>query len=161
METVKQTIRRVLAQANQAAVNQAEAGQAQVERANRSARCHQVKQNGVRCGSPAMQGQPFCYFHDRMLNRMPAAQFPPLEDGNAVQCAIMQVLEGIASGSIPVKEANSMLYALQMASANLSRVQFEPLHPITRMPMDNTAPAEGEAKPMAMVAEIKAMAARG
>jgi len=106
-----------------------------------------------------MQGQPFCYFHDRMMNRMPAAQFPPLEDGNSVQCAIMHVLEGIASGSIAVKEANAMLYALQTAAANLSRVHFEPFHPITRMPLDSAAPAQSEAKlepkSMATVTEIK------
>ena len=136
METVKQTIRRALAQAQEA----------QMQEAHQSARCHQIKQNGIRCGSPAMQGAPFCYFHDRMMNRMPAAQFPPLEDGNSVQCAIMHVLEGIASGSIAVKEANAMLYALQTAAANLSRVHFEPLRPITRMPLDIPAPAQSEAR---------------
>src|SRR5258708_34377527 len=130
METVKQTIRRALSQV------------AQTERADQSPRCHQIKQNGIRCGSPSMQGQPFCYFHDRMLNRMPAAQFPPLEDGNSVQCAIMQVLEGIASGNIAVKEANAMLYALQTAAANLRRGHFEPVSPITRMPLDSAAPEE-------------------
>ena len=150
-ETVKQTIRMALSEAEAAA---------RIAPARQSPRCHHVRQNGVRCGSPAMHGQPYCYIHDRMMNRMPAPQFPPLEDGNAVQCAIMQVLEGLAGGSIEIKMANSMLYALQTAAANLGRVNFEPFHPITRMPMDGAAPAEGEAKPMAVVTEIKAMAAR-
>jgi len=52
-----------------------------------------------------------------------------------------------------------MLYALQTASANLGRVNFEPFSPITRMPMDNPAPVQSEAKSMATVTEIKAMAA--
>ncbi len=138
METVKQTIRRVLAQGREA----------HVEQAHQSPRCHQVKQNGIRCGSPSMQGQPFCYFHDRMMNRMPASLFPPLEDGNSVQCAIMQVLEGLAGGSIEVKTANAMLYALQTAAANLRRVQFEPVRPITQMPMDIPAPVTRDRKPV-------------
>jgi len=149
-ETVKQTIRKALSEAEAAA---------RTAHARQSPRCHHIRENGVRCGSPAMRGQPYCYVHDRMMNRMPTPQFPPLEDGNAVQCAIMQVLEGLASGSIEIKMANAMLYALQTAAANLRRVNFEPLHPITQFPMDRPAPAQSEAKPMAVVTEIKAMAA--
>src|SRR5258708_7988162 len=141
-ETVKQTIRRALSEAEAAA---------RTARARQSPRCHHIRQNGIRCGSPAMQGQPFCYVHDRMMNRMPTPQFPPLEDGNAVQCAIMQVLEGLAGGSIEVKVANSMLYALQTAATNLGRVNFEPFGPITRMPLDAPAPAQPGRQPMGPV----------
>ncbi|SRR6266404_1042839 len=119
------------------------------ERARQAVRCQQVKTDGVRCGSPAMRGGPFCYFHERMVNRMPPSQFPPLEDGNAIQCAIMQVLDGVAAGRMDRQTANTLLYGLQTASANLRKVRFEPPSylegPVTRMPHDERRPVCEEA----------------
>ena len=124
-ESVKQTIQRTLVEAME-----------RTEKARRAERCYQVKANGVRCGSPAMRGGPFCYFHEQMVNRVPAPQFPPLEDANAVQCALMQVLEGVAAGSMDARVANTLIYGLQTAIANLKRVDFEPVayEVVTEMP---------------------------
>ena len=129
-ESVSQTIRKALA-----------GHMARTARARRSRRCFHVKSDGVRCGSPALRGGPFCYFHDRMVNRMPAPCFPPLEDANAVQCAIMQVLESLAAGKMDVHVANTMLYGLQTAAANLKGVRFEPYPPsvVRTLPADAAA----------------------
>ena len=129
-ESVSQTIRKALA-----------GHMARTARARRSRRCFHVKSDGVRCGSPALRGGPFCYFHDRMVNGMPAPCFPPLEDANAVQCAIMQVLESLAAGKMDVHVANTMLYGLQTAAANLKGVRFEPYPPsvVRTLPMDNAS----------------------
>src|SRR5258706_6707790 len=117
------------------------------ERARHAPRCQQVKSDGVRCGSPAMQSGPFCYFHERMVNRMPPSEFPPLEDANAIQCALMHVLDALASKRIDRATANTMIYGLQTASSNLKRVRFEPASylegPVTRMPY-NERPVAGE-----------------
>ncbi len=42
--------------------------------------CTHIKVTGVRCGSPALRGEQFCYFHQRMLRtvRFPSLPRPPL-----------------------------------------------------------------------------------
>ena len=42
--------------------------------------CTHIKVTGVRCGSPALRGEQFCYFHQRMLCsvRLPQLPRPPL-----------------------------------------------------------------------------------
>lgn len=66
--------------------------------------------------------------------RIAASQFaqarfigPVLEDANAVQLALMRVMQLLGSGQMDHKTAGLMLYALQTASINLRHVQFEPL----------------------------------
>jgi hypothetical protein len=48
-----------------------------------------------------------------------------LEDANAVQVALMQVLQMLGSGRIDPKNAGLMLYGLQTASCNLRHTKFE------------------------------------
>jgi hypothetical protein len=36
--------------------------------------CTHIKVTGVRCGSPALRGEQFCYFHQRMIR---GVQVPP------------------------------------------------------------------------------------
>ena len=33
--------------------------------------CTHIKVNGVPCGSPALHGEIFCYFHQRMIRGVP------------------------------------------------------------------------------------------
>ena len=79
-------------------------------------RCHHVKPNGQRCGSPAMGGEEFCYFHN--LARMSVNSLPILEDRRAVQVAFMRVCERLMSGSLSASSAKVMLQALSMAQKN-------------------------------------------
>ena len=103
-------------------------------------RCLHVKINGVRCGSPAMRGEPFCYFHQRIHNGPLEDGFPALEDANAIQIAIMQVLEALMANRLDIRKAGMLLYGLQTAAANIRRTNFEPLpykviqvHPLTEL----------------------------
>ncbi len=101
-------------------------------------RCYHVKVNGTQCGSPALRGKCYCYFHDQYRHlgaygakprgrRNPcSALFPVLEDANSIQAAVMQVIRLILAKEIDNKEAGLLLYALQIASSNLSRLQVEP-----------------------------------
>jgi len=95
-----------------------------VTAAAKSPRCIHVRANGVRCQSPALRGQPFCYFHDRMNERMPAPALPALEDAESVQIALMQIIEQLYAGKMQPKQANSLFYGLQCASANLRHASF-------------------------------------
>ncbi len=102
-------------------------------------RCQHIKMNGMQCGSPALNRRRQCFFHERAReqhNRIVKDQFkqarfvlPLLEDANAVQMALMQVMQLLAWGEMDHKMAGLLLYGLQTASANLSYVDFEPEEP--------------------------------
>ncbi|HME32088.1 MAG TPA: hypothetical protein VKG65_04985 [Terriglobales bacterium] len=103
--------------------------------------CHHIKQDGIWCRSAALQGRDYCYFHLTYRGRrMRVAQhrarqqawrleLPPLEDLNAVQVGIMQVLDAITEHRIARHDAGHLLYGLQTAASNLrgkeGRVSFE------------------------------------
>jgi hypothetical protein len=100
-------------------------------------RCTHIKTNGTQCGSPALRGRRFCFFHKNwhgqriQLNAQPAPldhnfTLPVLEDANAIQVALMQVMQLLLSGQIEHKTAGLLLYALQTAAANLRETRFEP-----------------------------------
>jgi hypothetical protein len=102
-------------------------------------RCEHLKVNGTQCGSPALKRNHFCYFHKRwhetriVLNAnrarrgRAALDLPVLEDANSIQVSLMQVMRLILSGQVDPKTAGLLLYALQTASSNLKRIDFEPV----------------------------------
>ncbi len=95
--------------------------------------CHHTKTDGMRCGSPAMHGHSFCYYHARMRADMQRAsgpdarelplQLPPLEDAHSIQLALMEIARAIAQDRISDKKAGLLLYLLQTASINLKRLE--------------------------------------
>ncbi|HYY15911.1 MAG TPA: hypothetical protein VE965_04560 [Gammaproteobacteria bacterium] len=89
------------------------------------AQCEHIKTNGVRCGSPALRGRRYCYFHYNLI-RPRVNVFPLLEDANAIQLELGEVIRGLIDQRLDTKRAALMLYALQIASGNLRRVDFEP-----------------------------------
>ena len=90
------------------------------------AQCRYIRPNGVRCGSPALKGKTHCYFHYRFLGIKTDYYLPALEDANSIQMVIMQVVRGVMEDGIDVKKAGLVLYAMQIASQNLHRVNFQP-----------------------------------
>jgi len=102
-------------------------------------RCQHIKTNGTQCGSPALYRRRQCFFHERaqgQQNRIVKDQFkqarfvvPVLEDANAVQMALMQVMQLLAWGQMDHKMAGLLLYGLQTASCNLRYVDFEASEP--------------------------------
>ena len=95
--------------------------------AHAAPRCSHIKVDGTRCGSPAMNGEPFCYFHDHhFYSAQHELQFQPFEDGNAIQLAIMQVVSELRYNRIDARVAKTLLYGLQTASINLCRVKLDP-----------------------------------
>ncbi len=90
--------------------------------------CRHIKTSGGKCGSPALRGQPYCYFHARLRERaarspLPyeALQLPPLEDRASIQVAISDVVQALAGHTLDPKRAGMILYALQIASSNAQR----------------------------------------
>jgi hypothetical protein len=98
-------------------------------------RCQHVKMNGTQCGSPALRRRRHCFFHERIrrerakiaadLSAQRIFDLPLLEDANAVQIALMKVIQMLGAGRLDHKTAGLMLYALQTASVNLRNATFE------------------------------------
>ena len=93
--------------------------------------CEFIKTNGARCGSPALRGQHYCYFHRQSSEPSPAIgepelRIPVLEDAETIQVLLSKIVQGLASGAIEPARAKSLIYALQVASQNLKHVNFKP-----------------------------------
>jgi hypothetical protein len=95
-----------------------------IQLARESPRCIHIKPSGLRCGSPAMRGVDYCYYHKR-THLGPRLLYPTLmmlEDAHGIQAALMEVLCAILEGGLQPKIAGLLLYGLQTAACNLKRV---------------------------------------
>lgn len=97
-------------------------------------RCHHIRVDGTRCGSPALRGQSLCYYHTELQlklqqqkrakrNKRNAFSMPILEDATSVQAALMQTINAILDGTIDRRKGALVLYGLQTASGNLKRMR--------------------------------------
>ena len=91
--------------------------------------CRHIMHNGAKCQSPSLRGKPYCYYHTR-LHRFTAApppgpmdtiRIPVLEDRTAIQVALSQVLNDLASGRLDPKRVGLFLYGLQIATQIVER----------------------------------------
>jgi len=94
--------------------------------------CRHIHAIGRRCGSPALHGEEFCYYHHTTRRPAPtshrdylspdaAFELPSFEDRASVQLAIAQVARRIAMNQLDPRRARMLLYSIQIASANLPR----------------------------------------
>jgi hypothetical protein len=92
--------------------------------------CTHIKVTGVRCGSPALRGEQFCYFHQRMIRGVatpPNARLHPIaliENEEAIQASLMEVINALARNTIDLHRAQLILRALTIAVRNARRVRF-------------------------------------
>jgi hypothetical protein len=90
--------------------------------------CHHIKTSGGKCGSPALRGELYCYFHSRPRQRVNQPrvslaaylrkELANLEDRGAIQRATTGVAKAVAENRIDIKRAGLILYALQIAAGN-------------------------------------------
>jgi hypothetical protein len=91
--------------------------------------CRHIFTAGHRCGSPTLRNEHFCYYHHTTRKpapkNRPAAPFdleiPLPEDRAAIQQALGQVLQRIASNQIDPRRAGLLLYGLQIAASILPK----------------------------------------
>ena len=92
--------------------------------------CTHLKVTGVRCDSPALRGEQFCYFHQRMhrgVRTPPQARLHPIaliEDEESIQTALMEVINALMRNTIDLKRASLILRALHIAVKNAARVKI-------------------------------------
>jgi hypothetical protein len=94
--------------------------------------CTHIKVTGQRCGSPALRGEFFCYFHTRVTKGvqqrvdMRLDSMALLEDCESIQLSIMHVVGGLVKGTIETPRARLILEALRIAARNVRNVRFTP-----------------------------------
>jgi len=93
--------------------------------------CNHRMPDGSFCGSPALRGQRFCYFHNpqqpaqRQLaqNRRRAntlrLNFPPLQTQEDVQIALWEVMNALTDDRMDPARAAALLFGLQQVSIHL------------------------------------------
>jgi hypothetical protein len=92
--------------------------------------CTHIKITGHRCGSPALKKEYFCYFHTRMIKGVQTrvdSQIEPIaliENAEAIQAALMHMIDAVLKGTIDNKRANIVLKALHIAVRNSRNVFF-------------------------------------
>jgi hypothetical protein len=99
--------------------------------------CRHIFTSGRKCQSPSLKDQDFCYFHQstRRAPQVPPRnaksnpgsqdqpataihQLPPLEDADAIQLALSDVVLALAANRIDPRRAQILIYGLQVASQN-------------------------------------------
>jgi len=92
--------------------------------------CTHIKVNGVRCGSPALRGEVFCYFHQRMIRGVrtpPKSRLHPIaliENEEGIQASLMEIINALVRNTIDLRRAQLVLRALHIAVRNSPRVHF-------------------------------------
>jgi len=94
-------------------------------------KCTHIKVTGQQCGSPALRGEFFCYFHTRVIKGvqqrvdMQLHSTALLEDCEAIQLSIMHVVDGLVKGTLDRPRARLILQALHIAARNAKNVRFD------------------------------------
>jgi hypothetical protein len=127
--------------------------------------CTHIKVNGVQCGSPALRGEVFCYFHQRMIRGVatpPKSRLHPIaqiEDEESIQSSLMEVINALVRNTIDFRRAQLILRALHIAVKNSPRVHFR-IHQremIREVPNYPAAPA-AQKSPSPALAQAGALA---
>jgi hypothetical protein len=93
--------------------------------------CTHIKVNGIRCGSPSLRQEVFCYFHQRMIRGVrtpPKSRLHPManfESPEAIQASLMEVVNALVRNHIDVARARLILRALSIAARNATKVRFD------------------------------------
>ncbi len=102
--------------------------------------CRHIRPTGVRCKSPALRGQTYCYFHSKLRHHAQDGSratkepllLPSLEDDRGIQIAVSQILSALGSGRLDARLGGLYLYGMQIASQLARRVTEIPPQLIVR-----------------------------
>jgi hypothetical protein len=105
-----------------------------------AARCQHIKTVGTQCGSPALRNKKYCFYHQEYrpipVECYSEGQYatgeidlPFFEDAHSIQNVLRQVVQMVMQKRIERRTASLLLYALQIASSNLKRMELEKPQP--------------------------------
>ena len=111
--------------------------------------CQHIKSDGIRCGSPALRDRRYCYYHNKTREYEIARRrgrrsemrvtIPDLENPNAIQGALGEVIRLMLTDQIDVRKAGLAIYALQTAAKNLGQMFFDEVPPDDVLPEEMCA----------------------
>ena len=88
--------------------------------------CEHIKDNGFRCGAPALIGDIYCRYHVKVRTTISPEdamyELPILETEQSVQIALQHLMRGLLSGKLSEKKAKVMMTGINTA-AKLLRQQ--------------------------------------
>jgi hypothetical protein len=89
--------------------------------------CRHTKTDGRLCGSPALAGRHFCYYHQRYhhtrkLGGRPARPVS-LDTSVAIRSQVAAVMSGVLSRRFTPAQAGKALFALQIATKSLKAAE--------------------------------------
>jgi hypothetical protein len=123
---------------------------------NQKKHCSHVLANGQICNAVPMRDSNYCYWHHKARARRRRSEriggpvsmeantgldLPLLEDANAIQVAIQEIMQAILDRRIDAKRAGLLLYSLQLACSNIHNLQ--PL-PFESEPLIDTIGSDDE-----------------
>jgi hypothetical protein len=92
--------------------------------------CRHIKANGLRCSSPALKGNYFCYFHAKFHSfangtepGFEMLQLPAPEDAASIQLSVARINDAVVNGRLDVKKAATLLTGLRIAATFVNRTQ--------------------------------------
>lgn len=92
--------------------------------------CHHVMPSGARCQSPALAGNPLCYFHSRQRrivaqnrDRTVSILLPLVEDASSLLLATNELLAALADSRIKPEIAAILLRGLDLARKTIRSKQ--------------------------------------
>jgi hypothetical protein len=88
--------------------------------------CHHLHPTGQRCGSPALRGEQFCFYHHptrrpptRTVPFRTPFDVPAIVDAETLQMTLSEIIRRLADNTLDTRRASLLLITLQMAKANL------------------------------------------
>lgn len=91
--------------------------------------CEHIKDDGARCGSPALRGQTLCYYHDRdyRRHRIPPHAgchlVPRLNTDRQIRAATRNAIRACSNGQLDKGDLKAFLYGFQVARSLLPKPQ--------------------------------------
>lgn len=83
--------------------------------------CEHIKDDGVRCGGPALSGEAYCRFHLRVRTSVPPEdslyELPVLETVKSVQIALQHMTRALLAGKLSERKAAVLMSAIKTAAA--------------------------------------------
>jgi hypothetical protein len=89
--------------------------------------CTHIKDDGVRCGSPALRGRALCYHHDlvyrghRIARNAGCNLIPAIKSHRDIRAAVTNVLRAERDGLFTAEEVATMLWGFQIARSLLPK----------------------------------------
>jgi hypothetical protein len=81
--------------------------------------CEHMFAAGKQCGSPAMKGFHFCYYHRQNRRLRGREVVPGLHSRREIQKSLSNICQGLIAGRIGSEEAGRLIYAIQLAMTTM------------------------------------------